>query len=180
MVISLIGYRGSGKTAVARPLAAALGWEWIDADARVEERAGKTIRQIFSDDGEPAFRALERQVLAELLQRDKVVIATGGGAILNPQSRIELPAAGPVIWLQATPQVLAARIAADASTADRRPALAGGGADEVSRLLALREPWYRECASFRVETDHASISEIVAQILPHVAAWQPHPKGGST
>jgi shikimate kinase len=84
MRIFLIGYRGTGKSTVARLLAAKLGFEAIDADHELERRAGKTIRRIFAEDGEPRFRDLESTQLAEFGQRENVVIATGGGVVLRP------------------------------------------------------------------------------------------------
>ena len=80
MAITLIGYRGCGKSTVGELLAARLGWEFVDADAVIEQRAGKTIREIFEDSGEPEFRRIERDVMSELLQRAELVIAAGGGA----------------------------------------------------------------------------------------------------
>src|SRR5512144_1080339 len=103
MIITLIGTRGTGKSTIAPLLAARLGWEWIDADIELERRAGKSIREIFATEGEPAFRTLERQTLVDLLKRDRLVIAAGGGAILNPDTRRDVQSAGPVVWLQATP-----------------------------------------------------------------------------
>lgn len=164
MLITLIGYRGSGKSAVAQGLAARLEWDWIDADAVIEESAGRTIREIFAADGESGFRRREREALVGLLHRDKLVLAAGGGAILNADTRREMQAAGPVVWLQASVNVLAARIAADPTTAERRPNLAGGGTDEITRLLAEREPLYRECASHTIYTDNLSVAEIVERI----------------
>ena len=82
MFIALIGYRGSGKTAVAQLAALKLGWDWVDADVEIELRAAKSIAAIFADAGEPAFRDLEQAVLGELLQRDKCVMALGGGVVL--------------------------------------------------------------------------------------------------
>lgn len=164
MVITLIGYRGSGKTTVAQALAARLGWNWIDADAVIEQAAGCTIKEIFAAEGETGFRDRERRALADLLTRDKLVLAAGGGAILNPQTRREMKAAGPVVWLQASVAKLAERIESDPTTARRRPNLAGGGIDEISRLLAEREPLYRECASHSVDTDALSVDEIVERI----------------
>lgn len=165
MVVTLIGYRGSGKTSVARPLAARLGCDWIDADVLIEERAGRTIRQIFAESGEPEFRRREREVLAELLRRDRLVIAAGGGAVLNEETRRDMRAAGPVIWLQASVALLENRIAADKTTAERRPSLSGGGRDDISRLLAAREPIYRECATCTVNTDGLAVDEVVERIV---------------
>ena len=166
MVITLIGYRGSGKSSLAPALATALGWNWIDADVELEARAGKTIRQIFEQDGEPAFRKLEHDILAELLQRDKLIIAAGGGAIMNPDTRSRMKGAGPVIWLQASLETLATRIFGDATTAERRPNLtAQGGVAEIALLLATREPLYRETASLTVDTTSTSLEDMVYSLL---------------
>ena len=154
MIITLIGYRGTGKSTVAIPLAKRIGWQAIDADAELERRAGRTIRQIFDTDGEPEFRRLERETLVDLLSRKNLVIAAGGGAILNPQTRADFKAAGPVVWLQASVETIDQRLYEDATTASRRPNLTkSGGREEIERLLAIREPLYRETASLIVESD---------------------------
>ncbi|MGQ0635189.1 MAG: shikimate kinase [Planctomycetaceae bacterium] len=164
MVISLIGYRGSGKSTVAAPLSARLGWSWTDADQIVEEAAGRSIGEIFASEGEAGFRRRERETLARLLTGDRLVLAAGGGAVLNADTRREFRAAGPVVWLRARLPTLAARIAADPGTALRRPKLAGGGAAEIAQLLAAREPLYRECATLTLDTDDLSADEIVLRI----------------
>jgi shikimate kinase len=87
MNLALIGYRGTGKTTVARLLAARLGWQWFDADVELERQAGKTIKQIFAEGGEAAFRDWEEKIVAQLTAQSNLVIALGGGAILRPQSR---------------------------------------------------------------------------------------------
>jgi len=166
MVITLIGYRGSGKSSVGAALAARLGWSCVDADAVLEERAGRTIREIFASDGEPFFRALECDVLADLLAGDKQVIAAGGGAILNAESRRRMREAGPVVWLKASPELLARRIAGDPTTTERRPNLTSlGTLAEVAEVLEKREPLYRETASLVIETDSLDIAQIVDRIL---------------
>jgi shikimate kinase len=172
MVITLIGYRGSGKSTVAQQLAARLGWDWTDADAAIELAAGKSIREIFADEGEAGFRRRERETLAGLLCRDRLVVAAGGGAILNGETRRDMKAAGPVIWLQASVTVLEKRISGDPATAGRRPNLAGGGTDEITRLLAEREPLYRECASHTVFTDNLSVTDIAERIAVAVGQGQ--------
>jgi shikimate kinase len=170
MVVTLIGYRGTGKTSVAPPLAARLKFESIDSDAELERRAGQTIREIFESEGEPGFRARERELLAELLKRDRVVIAAGGGAILDTETRKRMQAAGPVVWLRATVATIERQIAADPATRDRRPDLtAAGGRREIDSLLPVREPLYRETASVTVDVDDRTVDEIVAAILPLVS-----------
>lgn len=154
MIITLIGYRGTGKTSVARPLAERLGWQAIDADVELEARAGRTIREIFDTDGEGEFRRLERETLVELLTRDRVVIAAGGGAILNPETRADFQAAGPVVWLTASADTIEKRLFGDQSTTERRPNLTSqGGRAEIEALLSQREPLYRECSLIEVATD---------------------------
>jgi shikimate kinase len=125
MRIFLIGYRGTGKSTVARLLADKLGLEAIDADHELELRAGKTIRRIFAEDGEKAFRDLESTLLAEFGERDGVVIATGGGVVLRPENRAILRT-GRVVWLSAPADVLWRRMCDDESTRERRPDLAQG------------------------------------------------------
>lgn len=167
MIISLIGYRGTGKTSLAPRLAAHFGWPWIDADVELERRAGRSIRAIFADGGEPEFRRLERTLLAELLAGDRLVLATGGGAILNPDTRRELKAAGPVVWLQASPSVIVERVNRDATTAERRPALTNAATQlqEIESVLAFREPLYRETASIVVDTESLPVDELLDEVL---------------
>jgi shikimate kinase len=166
MLISLIGYRGTGKTTVARQVALALGWDWVDADVEIELRAGKSIRAIFAVDGESAFRDLESAVLEEFVKKSKLILALGGGVVLREENRRLLKAAGPVVWLTASPQTLAERIAADSTTAERRPNLtAAGGITEIIDTLALRLPLYRDCASIAVDTEGKSAAEVVVEII---------------
>ncbi|HUR54205.1 MAG TPA: shikimate kinase [Gemmataceae bacterium] len=169
----LIGYRGSGKTTVGRALAARLGWDFLDADVSIESLAGKSILDIFKTEGETAFRDRESAVLADLARLTKTVVATGGGVVLRDQNRALLRA-GFVTWLTASPEALAARIAADPTTATRRPNLtAAGGVQEVRALLAVREPYYRDAADFVVDAEQLSPEAAADAIL---AAWN----GGST
>lgn len=164
--ILLIGYRGTGKSTVAPALAAKLGWDWIDADEELEHRAGKSIAAIFADDGEPAFRDLESQVVADLCGRSSIVIALGGGAVLREENRQTIRATGPVIWLRAGVDEIVARIAADSATASRRPQLtAAGGRAEIETLLAARTPHYQECATFVVDTEGKSPATIADEII---------------
>jgi shikimate kinase len=165
-MLSLIGYRATGKTTLARMLAEALGWEWLDADAEIERAAGKSIARIFAEDGEPAFRDLEARVVAELCRRERLVLATGGGAPLREDNRRALKAAGKVIWLTATPETIHARMTGDATTAARRPSLTDRAPlEEIVHLLALREPHYRETADFILDTEGRGPAELTQEIL---------------
>ena len=146
----LIGYRGSGKSTVGRVLADRMGWSFVDTDQVIEERSGKSIREIFHDDGEAAFRDLESGILAVLRGNAGAVVATGGGIVLREENRRILREDGFVVWLTADAATLWTRIERDASTAERRPALTTGGLDEVRQLLAIREPLYRQVRGLRV------------------------------
>jgi len=165
--ITLIGYRGSGKSSVAAPLAERLGFSWIDADDEIERVAGKSIAQIFADEGEAHFRQIERSVMQSLLSRDKLIIAAGGGAILNAETSKEIQDAGPVVWLKADVNALEQRISHDDSTTSRRPALTASASqrEEIQNLLDQREPLYQACASITVDTDSKTVIQIVDEIM---------------
>jgi len=167
MNIVLIGYRGTGKSTVGRLLAQRLGWTFLDADEELERRAGRTIREIFATGGEPAFRDLESAILTDLLAQDGLVLALGGGAVLRDGNRRVIRSPGNrVVWLQAGAETLFQRICADPTTAERRPLLtAAGGTDEIVRLLAVREHFYRECAEFLVDTEGKEADEVAAEIV---------------
>ncbi len=168
MNLFLIGYRGSGKTTVARLVAEQLGWTWLDADVELERRAGRTIKEIFAADGEGAFRVLEQQTIADLATGNEQVLALGGGAILRDANRQTLAARGKTVWLQASAETLFARINGDPTTADRRPNLtATGGIEEVRRLLAERTPLYEQCADLTVTTEGRTAETIAEEIV----AW---------
>lgn len=174
MNIALIGYRGTGKSTVARHLALRLGREWVDADVEAEWRAGKSIATMFADDGEAAFRDLEASVLADLLERDELVLAAGGGAVLREPTRRRLKTRARVVWLRAEPATILDRTAADVTTAARRPGLTTLGSErEVITLLAERTPLYRQCADFEIYTDHQSPAEIAAEIHQRLISLYP-------
>jgi shikimate kinase len=163
--IFLIGYRGTGKTTVARLLAQRLGRESVDADQEIERRAGKLIAAIFADDGEAVFRDLEAAVVADLA-RTSLVVSTGGGAVLRAATRDAMQAAGPIVWLTATVDTIASRIATDAATARLRPNLTAiGGKAEIATVLAQRTPIYEACATFVVDTEGKTPAEVADLIL---------------
>jgi shikimate kinase len=166
--IFLIGPRGSGKTTVARLLAARLGWDAADADDLLEANAGRSVRVVFAEEGEAGFRDREAAVLAELCRRPRCVVATGGGVVVREANRALLRTAGWVVWLTADAETLWHRTQADGGTAERRPPLTVGGREEVVGLLAVREPWYRGCADLAVSTDGRAPDEVADEIA---AAW---------
>jgi shikimate kinase len=164
-LVFLIGPRGSGKTTVAALVADQLGWAWSDADAVIEQRAGRSIRDVFGAEGEAGFRAREEEVLAELCRLERTVIATGGGAVLRANNRERMRQAGAVVWLAADGDTLWQRIAGDSSSPSRRPTLGVGGHEEVVQVLAAREPLYRETAHFMVDTAARTPAEVADQVL---------------
>lgn len=181
MVITLIGYRGTGKSSLAPRLAAKLNFDWVDADAELENSTGRSIREIFATDGEAEFRRLERELVSKLLQRDRLVLAAGGGAVLNEATRNQMREAGPVVWLQASVETIAKRILRDdtSATSSHRPPLTSlNGIDEIRTLLAQREPLYRKCATIQVVAEGSSLENLVQRVLaelPPTARQETHP-----
>ncbi|SMP69819.1 shikimate kinase [Neorhodopirellula lusitana] len=162
----LTGYRGCGKSTVAQQLAQRLSLPVVDLDERIETRAGTTISQIFADQSEEAFRDMESACLAEVAGQDRCIVSLGGGAILRETNRTVIQSSGWCVWLDADPKVLAARLAGDVTTGDRRPSLTGQPVlEEIATVMQARESLYREVADLRIDTSAMSIDEIVEQIL---------------
>jgi shikimate kinase len=171
--VVLTGFMGTGKTVVGRRLAAVLGWPFLDTDVLVEGAAGCSVAAIFAGEGEAAFRARERMAVAEACAAPAAVIAVGGGALLDPDNRRVLLAAGPVVCLRATPREILRR----AGEARDRPLLNGDGtASEEERLrrieslLAARAEVYA-LATHAVETDGLTPDQVAARVRGIVEAW---------
>lgn len=165
MNMVLIGYRGTGKSAVGRLLADRLGLAFYDTDELVEMRGGQTIRALVEEKGWESFRQREKEVLRELSGIDAAVIATGGGAVLDPENVRLLKRKGRLIWLDADVQTLIARMQADTNNEQRRPSLTGSEpADETFAVMAARAPFYREATDLCVDTSGKSLDEIVDEI----------------
>lgn len=180
-MITLIGYRASGKSSIAPKLARKLGWTWIDSDRVIEQQAGCSISEIFEQEGEAGFRKRESEVLAELLARDQLVLASGGGAVLAEQNRIRMKAAGPVVWLHVSAQMLAKRLSRDRSSGQNRPSLTGRPiAEEVAEVLAIREPLYRDCASIIVDAEREWPEQVARRIARQILPPSPEPASGDT
>jgi shikimate kinase len=164
--VFLIGYRGTGKSTVARHLAALVDAQAVDSDQLIEQQLATSIADLFATEGEQAFRDHEQRVVLELCQRDDIVAALGGGAVLRAENRRAICEAGLVIWLTAKVDTLAARIAGDAHTASGRPSLTGASAvDEIADVLAARQPLYAECADFEVATDDIDPPAVADRIV---------------
>ena len=169
MVVTLIGYRASGKSSVAPRLARRLGWNWVDCDRVIEQRSGMTIARIFEIEGEAGFRQRESEILAELLLQPHQVIATGGGAILSADNRQRMRAAGPVVWLHATVETLARRLNPERAGSAARPSLTGKPIDqEVADVLDVREPLYRSTATLIVHSDGEPADQVARRIHRHL------------
>lgn len=164
--IILIGPMGSGKTTVGDALASRLDLPFVDLDARIEADAGRSINALFADDGEAAFRARESSALLAALSRPPVVIATGGGTVLDPRNREAMRAAGTVVYLQVDPETQFARLAEDHS----RPLLAGGDrAERLAALQAQREPLYRQAAHLVLATGTLAPAAIAEALVDRIA-----------
>jgi len=146
--LALIGFMGAGKTTAAAALADELGWEAADADAAIEQAAGKPIASIFADDGEARFRELEERVVGDLLQRIDTVVALGGGAVTSPVTREQLRDGSFTVLLDVSPQTAWRRVEAEAG---ERP-LAVDPA-RFSDLYRERAPVYHETADALVDAD---------------------------
>jgi len=168
MNLYLIGYRGTGKSTVARLLAEKTGRPCFDADALLEESAGMSIRQIFAQEGEPGFRDRETAILQSLALKQDAIVATGGGVILREENR-RLLKTGWVIWLAAPPECLWQRMRMDQTTAERRPNLARGGLAEVEELLRVRLPLYQDCANWVVDTETRTSGEVADLVIAWLA-----------
>jgi shikimate kinase len=163
--IWLTGFMGTGKSRLARPLAAALGWDALDIDALIQQRTGDTIAAIFARGGEAAFRVIESDMIEEVARRERVVVATGGGAILSEANRNVMRERGFVVCLEARPDTIAARIRQSGATVSERPLLAG--ADPLTKIAALKEarqPLYAQ-ADFVIHTDDMTPDQITHQVL---------------
>jgi len=168
----LIGMRGSGKSTIARLVAHELGWSWLDADDELEKRYGQSIRAIFTAEGEAGFREKESAVLAQLCRLPRHVIATGGGIVLRECNRALLRSSGRIVWLTADIETLWQRVQADIATTERRPPLTIGGRAEMEEIIQLREPLYRQCADYVVNTTGREPNEIAAEILRWMSEGQ--------
>jgi len=166
VIISLIGYRATGKTTVGSMLAESLGWHWVDTDVEIQRVAGMSIRAIFDNFGEAKFREMESQVIRDLLRRHKLVLSLGGGAILAEDNRLAIKTAGAVVWLTAPLVTIRHRLNSDPATLEQRPALTqAGAADEIETVLAERKPLYEDCADLTLSTETLTPKQLVDEIV---------------
>jgi shikimate kinase len=160
--IFLVGPMGAGKTAVGRQLARCLNMTFVDSDAEIEQRTGVDIPFIFEKEGEEGFRRRESAVIEDLSRLGDVVMATGGGAILDPKNRAALTSRGTVIYLHASVRQQLART----RHSTNRPLLhTDDPAGRLEELTAVREPLYRKIADLVVDTDGRRVKEVARDIV---------------
>ena len=165
--IFLVGPMGAGKSTVGRRLAQALKLEFIDSDKEIEQRAGAGIPWIFEKEGEAGFRAREKTVIADLSERAGIVLATGGGVILDPDNRLCLKQRGVVIYLKASVDEQLRRT----RRSTNRPLLqTPDPRGKLEPLLQVRDPLYREVADLIIHTDKRYVRQVVKLILRHLGA----------
>ncbi len=164
--IYLVGPMGAGKTTVGRRLAEARGMDFVDSDHEVEARTGVNVAFIFEKEGEAGFRKREHAAIADLTLRANLVLATGGGAVVDVESRKLLAARGFVVYLHASVDHQLART----ERTDNRPLLQGGDRrDTLQRLFLIRDPLYREIADLVVHTDGRNARTLAREIEDHLA-----------
>ena len=173
--IILTGFSGTGKTEVGRRVARDLGWRFVDTDELIVERAGKPIERIFAEEGEPAFRAYERDAVAEVCRTANVVASTGGGAIVRDENRALILDSGLAVCLEARPETIYARLSrADGDAGAEaivRPLLAAGGQDPLERIDSLKRErqWAYAQAHWTVTTDSFSVEQCSQEVI---RAWR--------
>jgi shikimate kinase len=176
----LIGYRATGKTSVGVRLARLLGRPFVDLDQLLVEEAGQTIADIVARKGWPEFRRREKELVARYRPTRGLVLATGGGAVLDPENVQALRENGILIWLTADAATIRARLSQDQPREASRPSLTGAGdtVNEVAEVLKAREPLYRAAAQIIIDTTHQSIPQVVENLMAAVRAREEVKLGG--
>ena len=166
MNLYLVGYRGTGKSTLAPKIARQIGFTPIDLDREIERSAGRSISEIFAQEGEPVFRELEAVMLRTFADQDRLVVATGGGIILRPENR-EILKLGFTVWLEAEHGTLLRRLERGRS----RPTLTALNlSDEIRHLLEIRSPLYREVARWSVHTSDDRAAGLASEIAQRFLA----------
>jgi shikimate kinase len=165
--IFLVGPMGAGKTTVGKRLAESRGMEFVDSDHEIEQRTGVDIAFIFEKEGEPGFRRRERAVITDLSARSNIILATGGGSVLDSDNRQLLSARGFVVYLHASVEQQLHRT----SRTENRPLLQGvdDRRDVLEKLFEVRDPLYREIADLVLQTDGRNAKLLAREIEDHLA-----------
>ncbi len=171
--VTLIGYRGSGKTCAGKLIANQLGGRHLDTDVLVQSKTGQSIASIFENEGEAGFRLREACAIVEAVEEQPLVISAGGGAVLDEANVEVLRTFGCVVWLTASHATLLARMTRDADSQLTRPALTEKSPkEEIQHLLAKREPLYRAAADIEVDTEGKDQEAVVREVIRAVQAWR--------
>ncbi len=166
MNIVLVGYRCSGKTTVGRRLAARLHTKFVDTDELIESRCGCPIQDIVNVRGWAHFREVEKGVIKEVSKKDRLVIAPGGGAVLDSDNVAALRTNGLILWLKADRDSIVKRMGLDASAVITRPTLTGRGTlEELDEMISHRKPLYESASEIRIDTSSLDIESVVEKIL---------------
>ena len=166
MNLFLIGYRCSGKTTIGQSIAKTIDWSFVDSDKVVTKECGKSIKDIIDTEGWEAFRRLERSTLVQICTKDRQVVATGGGVVLDPDNVAAMRTSGTVIWLSASAETIQKRMLADKNTGNFRPALTDKGRmQEIEDMLLKRNPHYDSACDFSIHTDGVPVNEIAQTII---------------
>jgi len=161
--IALIGFMGVGKTAVGKALAKRLNKEFVELDALIEQKAGKSIPEIFQQDGEIAFRELEIAATKEIAQRRNLVIACGGGLVLNKINIDRLRQGSIIVYLTASPKIILKRTS---GVGGKRPLLnVADQTAEIRELLRFRKPFYERAADIQIDNSELTISSVAEKII---------------
>jgi shikimate kinase len=156
----LVGFMGTGKTTVARAAAQRLGFACLDSDHEIERSRGRTVAEIFAGEGEPAFRALEREFVEHGHPAERAIVACGGGLVIQPGMSEQLRSRGVVVCLHASIETILARTGRQ----NHRPLLAGDPEERLRTLFAEREPIYRSAGTL-ILTDGRPLKEIVSHVI---------------
>ena len=169
MNIFLIGYRCSGKTETGKLIAGILNRQFIDTDFKVVEEEGMTISEIVDKKGWDFFRKKETDVLKKVCIHDKLIVATGGGIILNKENRANMKKNGTIVWLKATFSTIKKRIILDSKTKNFRPSLTSKELDEeIKETLLLRKPYYEKAMDFSIDTDNLDIDDVCKAVITNL------------
>ncbi len=161
--VALIGFMGTGKTAVGRVLAEKLNKEFVELDALIEQKAGKSIPEIFRQDGEITFREIEIEVAREIASKSNLVIACGGGLVLNKINIDRLKEESVIVYLTASPDIILKRTLSGGET---RPLLdVSDRASEIRELLSFRRPFYQRAADIEINTSKLDVDAVAEQII---------------
>jgi len=165
----LIGYRATGKTSVGTRLARILGRSFVDLDELLVHEAGKSIAEMVAESGWQEFRRREKELVARFRHRRGLVLATGGGVVLDPENVRALRENGIIVWLTADPATIQARLSRDRPGEESRPSLTGRDTvAEVLEVLRQREPLYRAAAQIIIDTTGRSVAQVVEEVLKGV------------